>query len=148
MPKGWPTISSRTRDTMMLGEVPIWVINPPSSDPKAIGIRNIEGDTPDFRAIWKAIGIMMASAPMFFTNALSTVTTVTSRINCARGVLIPGAKRRTAISMMPDRETAALTTRALPTMMTMSSENPEKAASGGTRPSASAASRAQTATTS
>ena len=67
--KAAPVISSRTRDTTMLGEVPIWVIRPPSSDAKAIGIRKVEGETPDRRANWKAIGIMIASAPMFLTNA-------------------------------------------------------------------------------
>ena len=72
--KGSPVISPRTRETMMLGEVPICVISPPSSEPNAIGIRNMEGDTPERLAIWKAIGIMIASAPMFFTKADSTVT--------------------------------------------------------------------------
>ena len=37
--KGSPTISSRMPETMMFGEVPISVIVPPSSEPKAIGIR-------------------------------------------------------------------------------------------------------------
>ena len=69
-----PVISSRTRETTMLGEVPICVISPPSSEPNAIGMRNTDGDTPDRLANWKAIGIMMASAPMFFTKADSTVT--------------------------------------------------------------------------
>ena len=58
----------------MLGEVPIWVIRPPSSEPKAIGIRKIDGEMPERRANWKAIGIMIASAPMFLTKAESTVT--------------------------------------------------------------------------
>ena len=69
---------ARTRETMMFGEVPISVIRPPSSEPKAIGIRKTEGDTPERRANWKAIGIMIASAPMFLTKADSTVTTTTS----------------------------------------------------------------------
>ena len=39
MRKGSPTSSSRMRETMTLGEVPISVIVPPSSEPKAIGMR-------------------------------------------------------------------------------------------------------------
>ena len=39
MRNGSPTISARMRDTMMFGEVPIMVMVPPSSDPKAIGMR-------------------------------------------------------------------------------------------------------------
>ena len=69
MVKGVPVISSRTRDTTMLGEVPICVIRPPSSEAKAIGIRKIDGDVFERRANWKAIGIMIASAPMFLTKA-------------------------------------------------------------------------------
>ena len=42
MPNGSPSSSSRTRDTMMLGEVPTSVTMPPSSEPNAIGIRKIE----------------------------------------------------------------------------------------------------------
>ena len=44
MVKGVPVISSRTRDTTMLGEVPICVIRPPSSEAKAIGIRKVDGE--------------------------------------------------------------------------------------------------------
>ena len=66
----------------MLGEVPIWVISPPSSEPKAIGIRKTDAETPDRRANWKAIGIMIASAPMFLTKAESSVTTPTSSSSC------------------------------------------------------------------
>ena len=66
------------RDTMTLGEVPISVIVPPSSEPKAIGISRQEGDVPVRRASWKATGISMASAPMFLTKAESSVTAPTS----------------------------------------------------------------------
>ena len=75
MPNGSPSSSSRTRDTMMLGEVPTRVTMPPSSEPKAIGIRKLEGGVLVRRAIWNATGIIIASAPMFFTKADSTVTT-------------------------------------------------------------------------
>ena len=78
MPKGSPSSSSLTRDTMMLGEVPTRVTMPPSSEPKAIGMRKLEGGVLVRRAIWNATGIIIASAPMFFTKADSTVTTVTS----------------------------------------------------------------------
>ena len=48
--------------------------------------------------------------------------------------------------MMPLRATLALTSRALPTMMTMSSLKPAKASFGETTPSATAASRDSAAT--
>ncbi len=146
MVKACPVISSRTRETTMLGEVPIWVISPPSSEPNAIGIRNTEGDVPERRANWKAIGIMIASAPMFLTKAESTVTTATSTSSWARGLVTFGAQRWIAASMMPDRATPALTSSALPTMMTISSLNPSNAASRGTTPTASARMRAPAAT--
>ena len=76
MPKGWPRISSRMRDTMMFGEVPTSVMVPPSSAPNDIGISSDEGEVPVRRASWKAIGISMASAPIFLTKAESTVTAV------------------------------------------------------------------------
>ena len=56
MPKGSPSSSSRTRDTMMLGEVPTRVTMPPSSEPKAIGMRKLDGGVLVRRAIWNATG--------------------------------------------------------------------------------------------
>ena len=53
---------------------------------------------------------------------------------------------RTARSTTPERATAALTTSALATMMTMSSLKPENALLAGTMPAAIAASKASTAT--
>ncbi|EHS49960.1 hypothetical protein PDO_2884 [Rhizobium sp. PDO1-076] len=50
MVKAWPVISSRSLETAMLGEVPIWVIKPPSRAPKAMGIRKIDGETFERRA--------------------------------------------------------------------------------------------------
>src|SRR3546814_8291851 len=74
MPNGSPVSCSRTRETMILGEVPTRVINPPSREPNDMGIRNTDGDAPDFRAILSADGIRMASAPIFLTSADRTVT--------------------------------------------------------------------------
>ena len=130
----------------MLGEVPICVISPPSSAANDIGIRKRDGDTPERRAIWKAIGSMIASAPIFLTKAESTATTVTRINSCTRGAETLGAMRASAMSMMPDRDTAALTTSALPTIMTISSESPENAFSAGTTPTTTAASSASAAT--
>ena len=146
MEKGVPPSSPRSRDTTMLGEVPICVINPPSSEANAIGIRKVEGETFERRANWKAMGIMIASAPMFFTKADSTATVITSSASWPRTEPSSGAKRWTAYSITPLRATPALTKRAEPTMMTMSSLKPLKALSSGTTPSASAASSAQAAT--
>ena len=91
MRNGSPVISSRTCETTMLGEVPTRVISPPSSAPKAIGIRKTDAVVPERRANWKAIGSMIASAPMFLTKAESTVTTATSRKSWARTPVSFGA---------------------------------------------------------
>ena len=134
--KLWPVSSSRTRDTTMLGEVPICVISPPSSEPKAIGIRKIEADTPERRANWNAIGIMIASAPMFLTKAESTRHDRDEQQELHPDAAArSGARRCIAASMIPERATPALTRSADPTMMTISSLKPEKASVGGTTPS-------------
>ena len=130
----------------MFGEVPIWVIRPPSSDANAIGIRNVDGEVLERRANWNAIGIMMASAPMFFTKADSNATTMTSSASWARTEPTFGAYRWIANSMMPLRATPALTSKALPTMMTMSSLKPANASLGSTTPRATAANNASAAT--
>lgn len=76
--KGSPAICSRSRATMMFGDVPISVTIPPSSEPKAIGINRLDGVLPVLRTIKKATGISMVRAPMFFTKPESTVTVPTS----------------------------------------------------------------------
>ena len=82
MRNGSPRISSRTRDTMMLGEVPTSVTMPPSSEPNDIGISNDDGEVPVRRASWKATGISIASAPIFLTKAESKVTEPTRATIC------------------------------------------------------------------
>ena len=146
MRNGSPPSSARTPATTMLGEVPISVVRPPSSDAKAIGIRKTEAETFERSANWKAIGIMIASAPMFLTKADITPTTMTSRVSWARTPLRFGARRLMAYSVMPERATPALTSSAEPTMMTMSLLKPVKAASSGTMPRARPTSNAPTAT--
>ena len=136
----------RTRLTMMLGEVPTSVINPPSREPNDIGIRKEEGEVPDLFETWKAAGIIIASAPIFLTRAERKVTEPTRRRSCDPVRLIPLERRATAASITPERSTAAEMTSAEATMMTMSSEKPEKACFGLTMPSRSEASRARTAT--
>jgi hypothetical protein len=90
----------------------------------------------------------IASAPIFFMKADSTVTTLTRMPICELVVFMCGVKGRIISSTMPERPTAALTTRAEPTMITISSLKPLKALSAGTMPQAIAASRAPSATTS
>ena len=68
MLKGSPSSCSRTRETMMFGEVPTNVTMPPSSAPNDIGINNEDGDVPVRLASWKATGMSMASAPTFLTK--------------------------------------------------------------------------------
>ena len=74
MVNGSPMMSSRMRETMMLGEVPTSVASPPSSDPKDSGISRRDAGLPVRREIWNAIGMKIASAPIFFMKADSTVT--------------------------------------------------------------------------
>ncbi len=107
--------------------MPTCVISPPISEPKAIGIRKTEGWTFDRRANWKATGSMIASAPIFLMKAESTVTVMTSSASWARTDEILGRKCWIAASTTPERATPALTIKALPTMMTMSSLKPSKA---------------------
>ena len=146
MRNGSPKISSRTRDTMMLGEVPTSVTMPPSSAPNDIGINSADTGLLLRRASWKATGISMASAPMFLTNAESTVTEPVSASTCVPVRVRYGPKRRSRRSIAPERATAALTISAAATMITMSSEKPVNALSCGTMPAAIAASSASTAT--
>ncbi|MEY9102493.1 hypothetical protein ABIA24_005466 [Sinorhizobium fredii] len=143
-----PVNSARIRDTTMFGEMPIWVIRPPSSAANAIGMRYLDGETPDFLANWKATGIMIARAPMFFIKEESTATTIMRSASCACIVFRFGKSFLIAMSTIPDRATPALTTKALPTMTTISSAKPEKALSAGTMPIATAVTRPQQATTS
>ena len=140
MPNGAPRISSRRRDTMMFGEVPISVIVPPSSEPNASGMSSSEGEQFERLAICSAIGIIIASAPMFFTNAESSVTAPTSTRICARGELMCGAIGCNASSMIPERATPALTISAPATMTTISSLKPLNAWSAGTTPISTATS--------
>ena len=83
------------------------------------------------RAIWNATGISIASAPMFFTKADSTVT-VPPRYRDLRPWWSSdtGPMRCKTSSTIPERSTAALTKSAEPTMMTMSSQKPVNALSG------------------
>jgi hypothetical protein len=146
MPKGWPSSSARMRETMMLGEVPTSVISPPSSEPKAIGMRRLDTGVPLRRATWSAIGMKIARAPMFLTIADRKVTAPVSTTTCAQGVVMRALSGRIRDSTTPERPIPALTTRAEPTMMTMSSEKPWKASFGLTMPTATEASRASSPT--
>ena len=82
------------------------------------------------RASWNATGISIASAPMFFTNADSSATAPASTATCAVGRRQVGRDAAAAAcSTTPERCTAALTSSAHATMITMSSEKPENALS-------------------
>ncbi len=50
MAKGLPVSSSRTRETITLGDVPTSVTMPPRREAKAIGIRKTEGERLPARA--------------------------------------------------------------------------------------------------
>ena len=112
------------RETMMFGDVPIRVMMPPSSEPDASGISTRDGGFSVRRATWSAIGMKIASAPMFFMNAESAVTAEASTATCMPLVRIRGTSGFIRVSTRPERPMAALTTRADPTMMTISSLKP------------------------
>ena len=83
---------------------------------------------------------------MFFTNADSTVTAVTSRMTWARTEEMCGPSGCSKPSMRRERVTAALTSSAAATMTRMSLLNPENAWSNGTTPTRMATSNARPAT--
>ena len=134
------------RETTIFGEVPTRVIVPPSSAPNDIGISSEEGEVFVRRASWKATGISIASAPIFLTKADIRVTAPVSAITCCVGETSSEPSARIGRSMTPERATAALTTSAEATMMTISSPNPLKAFSGGTMPATTAVSSVTMAT--
>ena len=111
----------------MFGDVPINVIEPPSRDAKASGIRNSEGDRSLRRATWKATGIKIASAPTFFTKAERAVTQATRTPTCREDDRNSGVNQRTRTSTAPDRAIAALTISAPPISGTTGFEKPENA---------------------
>ncbi len=128
--KGAPRISSRTRETMILGEVPTRVTMPPSSEPNAIGIsmrggrragpaRQLEGDRHHHGE----------RADILYKARQSRDHGRQHENLDASGVDRYGASGRSTFSITPERATAALTTSALATMMTISSEKPENALS-------------------
>ena len=146
MRNGSPVICSRMRETITLGEVPIRVISPPSSEPNASGISTRDAGFSVRRATCSAIGMKIASAPMFLMKADSAVTAEASTATCMTLVCIRGTSGFIRVSTRPERPIAALTTSAEPTMMTMSSLKPRKASSGLTMPQAIEASSASRAT--
>ena len=83
---------------------------------------------------------------MFLMKAESAVTAEARTATCMALVRIRGTSGFIRVSTMPERPIAALTTRAEPTMMTMSSLNPRKASCGLTMPQAIDASSASRAT--
>jgi len=85
---------------------------------------------------------------MFLTKDDASATDVVSTSSCERTRVTRPAIQITTRSTTPERWTAADTTRALPTMITISSENPANASSGLTMPSASETSNARMAMTS
>ena len=88
----------------------------------------------------------IARAPIFFMKAESAVTADASTATCIPLVVIRGVNGFIRVSTSPERPIAALTTRAEPTMMTISLLKPRKASVAGTMPQATDASRAKSAT--
>jgi len=113
-----------------------------------MGIRNTDGLEPLRRASCPAAGIMIASAPTFLISPDATPTEVVSSISCELTRFSRCETSARARSITPERCTDADSTSADPTMMTISSENPENASAGLTIPSARPAIKAMTAVTS
>ena len=134
MPNGSPTISSRTRDTMMLGEVPTSVTMPPSSEPNAIGIRSADGELfVPARELERDRHQHRERADVLHEGREHRDGA--DQHDDLDGVCVRyGAIGRMTRSITPERATAALTSSAQATMMTMSSEKPENALSCGTMP--------------
>ena len=85
--KGVPTSSCRRPEIKILGEVPIKVASPPTSEPKESGMRNSEAERPPRWANWKATGRKIARAPIFLMKAENAVTSATSTPTCRSGDL-------------------------------------------------------------
>ena len=101
MRNGSPVICSRICDTMMLGDVPIRVMSPPSSEPKASGISTRDGGFSVLRATWSAIGMKIATAPIFLMKAESAVTADASTATCIPLVVIFGTNGFISVSIEP-----------------------------------------------
>ncbi len=130
----------------MLGEVPIRVTVPPSSEPNDIGISRREGEVPVRRATCRATGIIIARAPTFLVTIERRVVTITSTGTWTDSRVRRGRIGCSARSTTPERCTAALTTRAPAMMITISLEKPVKALSAGTTPTSTEASSTASAT--
>ena len=143
---GCPVSSWRTAETSRLGEVPIRVIEPPSSEAKDSGIRNSDGERLLRRATWIAAEMKIASAPIFFMNADSTATQATRMPTCKSFERISGVSQRNSTSIAPDWPIATLTISAAAISGRTGLAKPVNALSAGTMPAATAASSASNAT--
>lgn len=132
----------------MLGDVPTRWTMLPSSEAKAIGIRKTEGDFPVLAR--ELVGDRQHHGER--TDILDDGRHHGDRQDEGDDLRLRRAQRRHQPLEHrldgPERATAALTTSALATMMTISSEKPLNASLAGTTPSAMPASSATRATTS
>jgi hypothetical protein len=145
MAKGLPRASWRTSETMMLGEVPTSTARPPTSEPNDIGISRRPGETPVLRAMRRAEGIISARAPTFLVTIDSTVVAVARTGTWVRSSFRCGSSGAIRVSTRPEREIAALSTRALAMITTMSLEKPSKADLIGISPNTTPTARAPSA---
>lgn len=146
MAKGSPVTSSRTRLTMMLGEVPMRVVRPPRSAPKESGISSCEGAVPVRRAICSATGRKIATVPMFFMKPERSATVPARTVTCMVVVWRCALIGRSRDWTIPDLPIAVLITSADAMTTRTGSEKPAKAFLASTTPVATAARRAMSAT--
>ncbi len=130
----------------MLGGVPISVVMPPRSDPKARGMRNSDGDRSWRLARRIATGSRRARAPTFFMKAEQIVTRPVSAVTCR---VFPEPSRDSRSERTPARPELArprLTTSTAATGTTAGLPNPENARPAGIIPAAVRTSSAARAT--
>ncbi len=133
---------------MMLGGVPMTVISPPSSEPKASGISISRGSRCVFAATCSATGSMSASAPMLFMKPEMDATTAVIAPICSDGPSSSVDIRLTIQLRRPEFCSVRVMTRMAATVMTAGWPKPEKASSPGTMPASTTAVSARSATTS
>ncbi len=139
-------VCSRKPDTIRFGGVPISVVMPPNSEPKASGISTLPGGSFSFWAAWMATGISSASAPTLFMKADSKAASPVTAAMVMVGPASAGSTRCASASTAPEVCRPRLSTSTQATVMTAGWPKPAKALSAGTSPAATQASSAAMAT--
>ncbi len=122
MENGLPVKSSRTLDTMTFGEVPTRVTMPPRSEAKAIGMRKDRWRTISCTRKLECNRHEHRERADIFHDSREHADGDDERDHLCLRVRQVRLKMAQAASKIPDRAIAALTIRALPTIMTIVGE--------------------------